>query len=143
MKDSTTGHGDSYYELPSYRFNARNFGYVAAKHLRARDCVETLAALLATNVRHAIRVKTAGLGVVRDTLAGFAKGLRHRDPLQNKDVSRTYRRDFYSFAGPWRVMRGPIERMRPIDPDDPPRPTAEYYAERPHLYPDRAATLRF
>jgi GT2 family glycosyltransferase len=143
MKDPSGGHGLAYYGSPAYRFNAVNFGYVVARHLRARDAAEALVALLALNVRHAIRIETAGIGVVKDTIVGFARGLRNREPLQNKELSRTYRRDFYSFAGPWRVMRGLRERMQPVDPNNPPRPTAEFYEARPELYPDGAASLKF
>jgi len=144
MKDPTTLPGFSYYGSPTYRFNARNFGYVAAKHLRLRDACEALVALLATNVRHAIRIEPAEFSVVRDTLAGFARGLRHREAVQNRDLSRAYRRNFHDFASPWWFSRPPREWLRRRDPGSPPPGRGdEYFETRRRFYPERAATLQF
>ena len=143
MKDPAGGQLLAYYGSPAYRFNGRNFGYVAASRLRPRDALETLIALLASNVRHAVRIETAPLSVVKDTVSGFADGLRNRAPLRNAQVSRTYRRDFISFASPWWLTRSPRDVLRRNDPDAATRRLNRYYERRPHLYPDRAATLRF
>ena len=142
MKDPSTLPGFSYYGSPTYRFNARNFGYVAAKHLRARDACEALVALLATNIRHAIRIEAAPVSVVRDTLGGFARGLRHREPLQKRDLSRAYRRNFFDFASPLRFSRPPREWLRARDPDYPGR-VDEFFEQRARYYPTSAATLQF
>lgn len=142
MKDSKFGH--VYYSSPNYRFNARNFGYIAAKHLRARDAFEVLVALLASNVRNAIRMPPAGFSVVRMTLAGFARGLRHREPLENRELSRAYRHNFYDFAGPWKLSRAPREWLRVRDPDSLPQGRVdEYFEQRARYYPTSAATLEF
>jgi GT2 family glycosyltransferase len=143
MKEAGTGHGFRYFGSRAYRFNSRNFGYVAARHLRGREALGTLVALLATNVRHALRIEIAEFSVVRDTLAGFARGLRQRDPVKNPNVSRVYRRNFYDFASPWWLSRPPQEWLRASDPDGPPPGRVEEYFEtRPRYYPDRATTLQ-
>jgi GT2 family glycosyltransferase len=144
MKASNSGAGLEYFGSPAYRYNARNFGYVVGKHLWPRDAFETLVALLALNIRHGLRIETANVTVARDTLSGFVSGMRHRDRLRNRSVSRTYRRNFYSFASPWWVMRPPREWLRGI-PDAGPRPrrVEEYFEARRRYYPDSAASLRF
>lgn len=132
----------SYYSSPMYRYNARNFGYVAAKHLRARDAFETLVALLATNLRHAIRVRPAKLSVILYTLGGFAIGLRNREPVRNRDLSRVYRRSFSDFASPWWLMRPPWAWLRGRNPGSPTR-VDKYYEKRARYYPMSASTLQF
>jgi GT2 family glycosyltransferase len=144
MKDPHAALEWRYYGSPTYRFNARNFGYVAAKHLRARDAFEALVALLATNVRHWIRIDLAPLSVVSDTLAGFARGLKNREPVRNRELSRAYRRNFYDFASPWWFSRPLREWVRPRDPDSPPRGREdEFFERRARYYPTSAATLDF
>lgn len=143
MKDPGDGDARTYYGSRSYRLNQRHFGYIAARHLRGREAVATLVALLAQNVRHALRVDTADLAVVKETLGGFRRGLQRRDPLRNAAISRVYRRNFYSFSPPWWVMRPPLERLRERDPEDPPRRVREYYESRRDFYPRQAATLAF
>lgn len=125
------------------RFNARNFSYVAAKHLRPQDALVALLALMVTNIRHAVRIRVVSFGVISDTIAGFVHGLRHRKPLTNAQVSRVYRRHFNSYAFPWLLMRSLWERLRPADPANPPRAVLKYYERRARYYPDNAATLRF
>ena len=138
------GHGLAYYGSRAYRFNGRNFGYVAARHLRPRDAFETLVALLATNVRHAIRIETAPLSVVKDTIAGFIDGLRHREashePAGFSRLPAELQQLRHSLAG-----HDPISARAPAaaDPANPPRAVIKYYERRARYYPDNAATLRF
>lgn len=140
MKDPSSSEGERYYGSPAYRFNARNFGYVVGKHLRARDAFEGFVALLATDVRHGIRIEAAPISAVRETIAGFASGLRSRSPVQNPEVSRAYRHNFNSFASPWWFMDSLRRRLRPTDE---PQGSEKYYATRSRYYPDSAASLRF
>jgi GT2 family glycosyltransferase len=137
-------------EERSYRINARNFGYVAAKLLRRRDAVEALIALLAHDIRDGLRIDRVALRAVPDTLRGYAHGLRHRNPVRNADVSRAYRRSFLSFASPWWLSRplGELLRALPGETRQRRRPRGigrreRYYSERARYYPEHAATLRF
>ena len=125
------------------RLNARNFSFVAAKHLRARDAVVVLLALMASSLRHAIRLRVVFFAVVRETIAGFVRGIRHRDPLNSAEVSEVYRRHFNSYSFPWHMMRSPGELVRPLDPRNPSRGLVQYYERRARYYPDHAATLQF
>jgi GT2 family glycosyltransferase len=136
-----------------WRLNQRHFAYIAAKHLRARDAAETLVALVATSVRAAIVINPRAVLGVREALRGFAHGLRHRDPLKDARISRTYRRSFESFASPWWLSRPPLElltaapaaavrkALRRPPPARHPGRRELYYAERARYYPTATATL--
>ena len=137
----------------AYLLNQRHFAYVAAKHLSARDAVETLIALVASCARHALLYNRAGARGIPQALRGFAHGLRHRDPVRNREVSRTYRHRFESFASPWWMSRPPLQLVfaapaallrralgRPHRGAHPGR-REQYYAERAQYYPTAAATL--
>jgi GT2 family glycosyltransferase len=138
-----------------YRVNFRHWGYIAAKLLRRRDAAETLVALLAQNVRNALREDPLMIRGVADALRGFAHGLRHREPLRNPEVSRFYRRNFESFASPWWRSRSPRELLRAlpreivrgaVHRDNRPKGVGrwdEFYAERSHSYPEEPAVLDF
>jgi GT2 family glycosyltransferase len=144
MKDAS-GTWRDYFSTQAYRINSRHFGYVAAKHLHPRDALETLVALLAVNLRDGVRHDRTALGALVDTAAGFAHGLRRRSPVRNAQVSRTYRRNFYSFASPWWVSRRPREVLGFVDRDAPPleQRVTHYFASRSRYYPNSAATLEF
>jgi GT2 family glycosyltransferase len=138
-----------------YLYNARHFGYIAAKLLRPRDAAEALVALLVGNVRDWMRGWVGARRGPRETIAGFAHGLRHRAPV-NARLSRFYRRNFLTFVSPWQLSRSPLELMRAI-----PREAItgrlrfgegqeigdrreRFFRERAHLYPkDEAALLDF
>jgi GT2 family glycosyltransferase len=82
MKDaSPTRHWKEYFGSRAYQFNSRHFGYIAGKQLRARDSFEALIALLVANFRDGVRHDRKALGALRQTIAGFAKGLRRREPV--------------------------------------------------------------
>jgi GT2 family glycosyltransferase len=134
---------------PGYRTNARHFAYVAAKHLRRRDAVEVLIALLARAVGDAVRTDRVAFRALPDTVSGFVAGLRHREPVRNPRVSRLYRRNFGSFASPWWFFRTPGELVRdlPREIREAHRPPVmfdrdRYYVERSRYYPQRSATLQ-
>ena len=133
-----------YKRRPGYRINARHWGYIAAKLLRPRDAVEALVALVAAEVRDAVRVDRMALAAVPEAVKGFARGLRHRRAVRS-EVSRTYRRNFHTFASPWWMSRPLPELVRSLGrPTDPSAGRRElYYAERKRYYPDAASTLDF
>jgi hypothetical protein len=95
---------------------------------------------------------------VIDTFAGFAHGLRHRQPIQSAEVSRFYRHNFENFASPWWISRPLPELIRSLPremlrrevlrgpkphPDGDDGRRDEYLAERARLYPDEPKTLQF
>lgn len=128
-----------------YRVNYHNFGYVAAKLLRARDAAEALLALLTRNVIDGVRMDRMAFKGITDTLRGFAHGLRCRQPVR-ADVSRAYRRNFETFASPWWVCRTPGEIVRDTlssrrPPYGPTRRRTRWLAERSRFYPDRWGVL--
>jgi GT2 family glycosyltransferase len=135
---------------PTYRIKARNCAYIAAKLLRGRDAVEALIALLARDIRDGLRVDRVALIAVWDTVRGFARGLRHRDPVRNAELSRVYRRNVEAFASPWWLSRplGQLLRALPNEAHQGSRPEnvgrrEQYYDDRPRYYPAEAATLHF
>ena len=145
-----------YYGSRAYRVNTEHFAYTAAKLFRRRDAVEALIALTVWNLRDAYRIDPDALRALRWCLRGFARGLRHRQPVTNPRVSATYRRNFHSFASPWwfsrplpEVAQGlPRELARLARREDrnaprPPGRKEEYFAQRAPYYPDRPATLQF
>lgn len=131
-----------YVRRPAYRVNARHFAYIAAKLFRPRDAFEAMVALLAQNTRDGLRQDREALKAVPEALKGFAHGLRHRAPLRNREISRTYRHNFFSYASPWWLSRpvGEIVRRKPSPPGG---RRAQYFAERARYYPRAADTLEF
>lgn len=137
-----------------YRFNGRHWGYIAGKLMHRGDAVRTLASLLGRNVRDGLRIDIVAFKAVPDTIAGFAHGLRQHAPVR-KEVSRFYRRNFETFAGPWTLMRPPGEFLRSIPGEivrgqlrKGKRPTAvgrreQYFEDRAALYPlDQPGVLK-
>lgn len=137
---------------PAYRMNFKNIAYTAGKHLRAREAAGALVAVLATHLRDGLRGRPRATGAVATSLAGFLRGVRHRDPV-GREISRVYRRHFLSFASPWWVSRPPhlflfgipgalarrlTGRRRPAAH---PGRWDEYYARSARYYPTSAATL--
>jgi GT2 family glycosyltransferase len=152
MKATDGGDWHEYLRSRAYRINARHFAYIAAKLLRRRDAAEALVAILAGIVRDALRSDLPAGRALWPALHGFAHGLRHRAPVANPRVSRTYRRNFHSFASPWWLSRQPLDLLRGL-PDElaavalrRPRPRHperrdRYMEERARFYPTAAATL--
>jgi GT2 family glycosyltransferase len=136
-----------------YMVNQRHFAYIAAKHLRLRDALETLLALVVGAARHGLLYNRRALGGVRQSLEGFAHGLRFRDPVKDARISRLYRRSFESFASPWWMSRplpemvasrvaAPVRRAlgRPQPPAHPGR-REDYLLRNAAYYPDVTSTL--
>jgi len=126
----------------SYRANKRNFAYTAARHLRPRDAVGTLVALLVDSVVDGHRLDRVAYRGIPDAIRGFRHGLKHRQPVQ-AHVSRAYRHNFESFASPWWLSR-PLSVMirdtvarRGISPDR----RLEWRARRPRFYPGGRGVL--
>ena len=142
-----------YYPSRAYRVNAEHFAYIAAKLLHRRDAAVALSGILAQPVRDAIRVRRESLRAVWPALRGFARGLRHREPLRREVVSRTYRENFHSFSSPWAISRPlrelvwrvPVEAAAKLlgraPQSKPPGRKEAYFAERARYYPSGAATL--
>ena len=136
-----------YIRRPSYRVNARHFAYIAAKLFAPRDAAAALLALVAQVVRDGVRQDREGLKAVPDVLKGFAHGLRRREPLRNREISRVYRHNFFNYASPWWLSRPPAEivasTLRRERNGRPPGRREEYFEQRSRYYPSTAATLRF
>jgi len=119
-----------------YLANKRNFGYIAAKLLGPRDAAETLLALITDSVIDSRRLDPVCIKGTIDALRGFRHGLAHRNPVR-PHVSRTYRRNFETFASPWRLSRAPSKMVRDavfrrgLSPDR----RHEWRASRPRFYP--------
>ncbi len=131
-----------------YRINARHWAYIAGKLLQPRDSLGALVALLGHVVRDAVRDDVLALKAIGDTFAGYAHGLRLRQPVRRK-VSRFYRRNFITFASPWWLMRSPARLLRDLPGEvvrgrlrKGRRPQGvgrreKYFEERSELYPLR------
>jgi GT2 family glycosyltransferase len=151
-----TGHWTDMPTRKAYHVNARHWGYIAAKLLRPRDAVEALVAIVALSIRDGLRMDRAALAAAPQAVKGFASGLRRRSPVRNRMLSRTYRRNFHSFASPWWLSRPlhdlvlglPREvvdsvRGRPRNGAQPAGRRDDYFRERARYYPDTASTLKF
>lgn len=129
-------------DVKGYRLNARRWAYVAAKLLRPRDATAALGALMLLGLRHAVRANPRALVGIPLSLAGFAKGLRHRQAVRTAELSRFYRENFHSFVNPARLAR-PLTEIVGLR-----RSSAtskwrreEFIAKRERLYPRQAALL--
>jgi GT2 family glycosyltransferase len=139
-----------------YRMNARHFAYIAAKHLRRRDAAEAFLALLFRDVRDAVREEPVVIKAVLDTVKGFINGLRHRQPVRNRELSRFYRRNFETYASPWWLARPARELVRALPREIAQRVIAgerrpeglgrraDYFDDRARFYPsEEPAVLDF
>ena len=133
----------------AYLFNARHFAYIAGKQLRAPDALTALLALAFSQARDAHRVDSSAYGSIRETFQGFAHGLRHRAPLNDKRISRSYRRNFHTFMGPWAISRLPHQFLVALAYRAAGRRAAHsgrkqaWWDARANFYPERASVLDF
>ncbi len=142
-----------YWATASYRINSRHWAYTAAKLLRPRDAAHVIVALLARNLRDAVREDSRALRAVAETLRGFARGLHVRVPVRH-EVSALYRANFETFTGPWTTMRPPRELLRQLPREvvtrrfrgsgrvRAPSRRADYFAQRAALYPEERSVLQ-
>jgi GT2 family glycosyltransferase len=149
------GHWTGLVRSAAYVNNARHWAYIAAKHLRARDALETLIALIAVHVRDGLSVDRRAFRAAPVAVAGFARGLRRRGRPVRADISRAYRHNLESFASPWWFSRPPRELLRAAPRElaraltgrevgvAPPTDRGGFYDERRRYYPQDAATLEF
>jgi GT2 family glycosyltransferase len=133
--------GSGYAGSRGYRLNLRHFAYIAAKLLHPRDAAAVVIAVVAKVLRDAAREDRSALTTLKDCAAGLRDGLRRRERLASRGVSRTYRENFIGFAGPWSLARHPRDLLR--RGPKPPGRREEYYERRRRFYPETAATLRF
>lgn len=145
-----------YYTTRGYLLNSANIAYAAGRHLRLRDALGALAAMLATMMRNGWLVDDEARVAAPSIVRGFVRGLRRRDPVR-PEVSRAYRLYFPDYASPWwwsrpsfalivgllinfayrlwRIVRDPLLGGRPQGRHD------RYFARRARFFPDAAATL--
>jgi hypothetical protein len=135
-----------------YRLNHKNIAYTAGKHLRAREAVGSLVAIVATHLRDGLRGRPRAAAAVFTSFWGFVRGLWNRDPV-SKEISRVYRRHFLSFASPWWVSRplhlfllgipgALVRRVRGRRrPADHPGRWQQYFERGARYYPTSASTL--
>jgi GT2 family glycosyltransferase len=139
--------------LRSYRVNARHFAYIAGKLMRPGDVAVVFVSVLAHCVRDALRHHHTALLGMPDAVRGLIHGLRLRAPVRNREVSRMYRENFHSFAGPqhfarplqaWPdAVRRAVAMLMRRDPPVPRHPGRrdQFFSTRGRYYPDGPATL--
>ena len=136
-----------------YRMHHRNVAYTAGKHLRGRDALGAIVAIVATHPRDALRGRIHALSAIPTSIGGFIRGLRNRQPV-SPEISRVYRLHFVSFASPWWVSRPPLRWLMAVPGALVRRVTGrrrpaggsrwrEYMARAARYYPTSSATLDF
>jgi GT2 family glycosyltransferase len=138
-------------EERSYKVNAGHWAYIAGKRLHMRDAVDAFFALLLQAGRDGYRVTHVAYKAIPEIIRGFTRGLRDRDPIASAEVSRFFRRNFHSFAGPFAMSRPvrelirdlPREVVRGSNPTRPKGRDDEFWEQRAALYPEEPATLKF
>lgn len=134
------------------RINNHHHGYTVAKLLQPRDAVGALVAMVATELRDGFRLNWRCAVAAPHVVRGFVHGLRHRQPVR-PEVSRCYRRNYWTFASPWWLSRSPLDVARAlpreiagrrvVDGRRPATPSRrdEYFASRARYYPDGPGVL--
>jgi GT2 family glycosyltransferase len=136
-----------------YRTHFGNVSYVAGKHLRFKQALGAIAAILTTHVRDGLRGNARAFTAIPTSLRGWLRGLRNRQPVRS-DISRVYRMHFISFVSPWWVSRPPLQFFLAIPGALVRRVTGrrakqsgtrwpEFYARSARYYPESSATLEF
>ncbi|MDQ6836466.1 MAG: glycosyltransferase, partial [Actinomycetota bacterium] len=136
-----------------YRLNARHWAYTAAKLLAPRDALDVLVAILGRAAIDGLRCDPVAFKAVPDAFAGLLGGLRHREPVRDRQLSRFYRRNFETFASPWWLLRpmGQLLRELPqemlagrlVKPETSGGRRDSYLRARSAFYPRRATVLEF
>ena len=136
-----------------YKTHFGNVSYVAGKHLRLKQALGAIAAILTTHVRDGLRGHVRALTAIPTSLRGWLRGLRNRQPVR-PDISRVYRMHFISFVSPWWVSRPPVKFVLAIPgalvrrvtgrrAKQPGSRWPEFYARSARYYPESSATLEF
>lgn len=140
---------------PAYRMNTRNLGYVAGRHLRAPQAAMALTAMVASELKDAVRGDSGAVKAIGPTVGGFTHGLRRRGPRVKPEISRAYRQHFLSYASPWWLSRPPALLVAQVPgalvrrargrrrPAKHPGRMPEYYGRGARFFPEAAATLDF
>jgi GT2 family glycosyltransferase len=134
------------------KINNRHYGYTAGKLLQPRDALGAVIAIVANELKDAIRYNWRCALTAPDAVAGFVNGLRHRDPVR-PEVSRCVRQNYWFYASPWWLSRPPAELLRAL-----PREIAErrlndddrgesskreqYFESRAQYYPKGSGVLQ-
>ncbi len=129
-----------------HRMRSRHFAYVAAKSMRPRDALAVLTNMAMSQIVDVFVESPSAVRALLQIPLGLADGLRHRQRVRS-DVSAAYRKNYRSFASPWRFMRQPAERLRSRRQDrlaDTQRAQRQqaYFDERPEFFPTQRASLK-
>jgi GT2 family glycosyltransferase len=134
------------------KINNRHYGYTAGKLLQPRDAVGALVAIVANELKDGIRNNWRCAPTALDAVAGFVNGLKHRDPVR-PEVSRCVRENYWFYAPPWKLSRGPRELLRALprelkerrlNDDDRGHSSRrdEYFRQRERYYPKEHGVLQ-
>ena len=109
--------------------NRSNLAYIAGKSLCPSHAAAAFANLLLHSCSTFYHYRSFGgvLSLVRANISGFARGLRHRQPV-SKEISRLYKENLADFANPLRLLLRRPGRQR-------------FWSERPQYYPAAQASL--
>jgi len=134
--------------------NNLHHGYTVGKLLRPRDALGALVALVATELRDGFRLNWRCAVAAPAVVRGFVHGLRRRSPVR-PEVSRFYRLNYWKFASPWWLSRPLGDLLRSVPREvvrgrftedkreqQAPSRYEEYFAKRPHVYPDGPGVLQ-
>jgi GT2 family glycosyltransferase len=128
------------------RNNFRHWGYVAGKLMRPSDAALAVTSLTLQALIEALARDRRVIKGFLPVMAGFADGLRNRQPVRPV-VSSTYRKNFRNFDWPWRYWRSPGERWRASRSAESAqtqreRRQAPYFDQRRVFYPEERASLK-
>ena len=85
--------------------NSKNIAYTAGKHLRAREALGAIVAVLATHLRDGLRGNAVAPRRRSRRRSAASCAACASATRSSKEISRVYRRHFLSFASPWWVSR--------------------------------------
>jgi hypothetical protein len=124
---------DQTFMLRPAQINGRHWAYIAGKALRPGDAAAALLSHLWTISYTAVFEDRTAFKAIPQILAGFARGLRHREPVR-PEVSRVYRQNCRELANPLKWARRPGLGDR----DD---AIEAFFERRPRFYPRERAVL--
>jgi hypothetical protein len=124
---------DQTFMLRPAQINGRHWAYIAGKALRPADAASALLSHLWSISYTAVVEDRAAFRAIPEILAGFAHGVRHRQPVR-PEVSRAYRANCRELANPlkWARRPGLADRDEAIE---------AFFDRRPRFYPRERAVL--